>query len=61
VAREAKSGDKDKVAEETWLRELVSALGEGRPARTVPAAAAMAMRNLEPLTSKPVLYLANVA
>jgi len=51
VAREAKSGDKDKVAEETWLRELVSALGEGRPARTVPApaAAAMAMRNLEPL------------
>ena len=62
VAREAKSGDKDKVAEEGWLRELVSALGEGRPARTVPvpAGAPMAMQNLQPLSAKPVLYLANV-
>ena len=35
---------------------------EGRPARTVPvpAAAPDALRNLPPLTSKPVLYLANV-
>ena len=31
VAREAKSMAKDKVAEEAWLRELVAALGEGRP------------------------------
>ena len=62
VAREAKGGDKAKVAEEGWLRELVAALGEGRPARTVPvpAAAPDALRNLSPLTSKPVLYLANV-
>jgi len=63
VRREAKSQDKEKVAEEAWLRELVSALGEGRPARTVPpsAAAPAAMRNLNPLSAKPVLYLANVA
>ncbi len=62
VAREAKSLDKAKVAEEAWLRELVAALGEGRPARTVPppAAAPDALRSLQPLTSKPVLYLANV-
>ncbi|HEX5911331.1 MAG TPA: GTPase, partial [Thermoleophilaceae bacterium] len=62
VAREAKGGDKAKVAEEGWLRELVAALGEGKPARTVPvpAAAPDALRNLAPLTSKPVLYLANV-
>ncbi|HYI37839.1 MAG TPA: GTPase, partial [Thermoleophilaceae bacterium] len=40
VAREAKGGDKAKVAEEGWLRELVAALGEGRPARTVPVPAA---------------------
>ena len=54
--------EKPKVAEEVWLRELVAALSEGRPARTVPppAAAPDAMRNLQPLTSKPVLYLANV-
>ena len=31
MAREAKGGDKAKVAEEGWLRELVAALGEGRP------------------------------
>ncbi len=62
VAREAKSGDKEKVAEEAWLRDLVVALGEGRPARSVPVpdAAPGALRNLSPLTSKPVLYLANV-
>ena len=62
VAREAKSMDKAKVAEEAWLGELVGALSEGRPARTVPppAAAPDAMRSLQPLTSKPVLYLANV-
>ncbi len=62
VRREAKSLDKAKVAEEAWLRELVAALGEGRPARSVPVpeAAPDAVRNLEPLTAKPVLYLANV-
>ena len=54
--------DKAKVAEEAWLRDLVAALSEGRPARAVPppAAAPDAMRSLQPLTSKPVLYLANV-
>jgi len=62
VAREAKSLDKPKLAEAAWLRELVEALGEGRPARSVPVpdAAPDAMRNLQPLTAKPVLYLANV-
>jgi GTP-binding protein YchF len=62
VVREARSGDKAKVAEEGWIRELVAALQEGRPARTVPPpeAAPDALRNLSPLTSKPVLYVANV-
>ncbi len=62
VAREAKSRDKAKVAEEGWLRELVAALGEGRPALSVPVpdGAPDALRNLQPLTAKPVLYLANV-
>jgi len=62
VAREARSLDKAKVAEAGWLRELVAALGEGRPARSVPVpeAAPDAMRNIQPLTAKPVLYLANV-
>ena len=63
VGREAKSGEAEKVAEATWLRELVAALGEGRPARSVPPpdAAPEALRKLGPLTAKPVLYVANVA
>ncbi len=62
VGREAKSGAKDKMAEAAWLRDLVTALGEGRPARSVPPpdAAPDAIRSLSPLTAKPVLYLANV-
>jgi GTP-binding protein YchF len=62
VIREARGGDKAKIAEEQWLRALVDALGEGRPARSVlpPEGAPDALRNLSPLTSKPVLYLANV-
>ena len=63
VARDAKSLDRERLAEEAWLQELVSALGAGRTARTVPvpAAAPDALRSLRPLTAKPVLYLANVA
>jgi GTP-binding protein YchF len=62
VARTAKSGERALVAEVAWLRDLVEALQAGRPARTVPppADAPDAMRNLQPLTSKPVLYVANV-
>src|SRR5438874_8905472 len=62
VARTAKSGERSAVAEVEWLRELIEALSAGRPARTVPppADAPGAMRALQPLTSKPVLYVANV-
>jgi ribosome-binding ATPase len=62
VSRQAKVGDRAVIAEEAWLRELTAALQEGRPARTVPppADAPDAMRLLQPLTAKPVLYVANV-
>jgi GTP-binding protein YchF len=62
VVRQARSGDKVAIAEEAWLRQLIDALQAGRPARTVPvpAAAPNAMRDLSPLTGKPVLYVANV-
>ena len=62
VAREAKSHEKEKVAEEAWLRQVVAALGEGRPVGSVPppADAPNALRLLSPLTVKPVLYVANV-
>jgi GTP-binding protein YchF len=62
VSKQAKSLDKALVAEEHWLRELVRGLGEGRPARDFPppAEAPDALRSLQPLTAKPVLYVANV-
>ncbi|TML08375.1 MAG: redox-regulated ATPase YchF [Actinobacteria bacterium] len=62
VVRQARGGDKAAIAEEAWLGEVVEALQSGRPARTVavPEAAPNAMRDLSPLTAKPVLFVANV-
>jgi ribosome-binding ATPase len=62
VARQARGGDRTAVAEEAWLREVIGALQEGRPARTVavPEDAPNAARDLGSLTVKPVLFVANV-
>jgi GTP-binding protein YchF len=62
VSKQAKSLEKALVAEEAWLRELVAGLQAGRPAREFPAPADApdALRSLQPLTAKPVLYVANV-
>jgi GTP-binding protein YchF len=62
VVRDARSGDRAAVAEEAWLRQIIEALQAGRPARTVPVPqdAPEALRNLSPLTGKPVLFVANV-
>jgi GTP-binding protein YchF len=62
VLRVARGGDKEATAEEAWLRAVVAALQEGRSVRSVPVpdAAPDALRNLNPLTSKPVLFVANV-
>jgi GTP-binding protein YchF len=62
VAKTARSLDKSAIAEEAWLREVIAALQAGKPARTVPPPdeAPNAMRDLGPLTAKPVLFVANV-
>jgi GTP-binding protein YchF len=62
VAKQARGGDRVAVAEEAWLREAIAALQSGRPARTVPLPeeAPNAARDLGSLTSKPVLFVANV-
>jgi len=62
VAKQAKSGDKEAIAEHEWLQAVHEALAAGRPARSVPVpeAAPDAARNLQALTSKPILYVANV-
>jgi GTP-binding protein YchF len=62
VVRTARSGDRAAIAEQAWLEQVIAALQAGRPARTVPVpeAAPDALRNLFPLTGKPVLFVANV-
>jgi hypothetical protein len=62
VVRAARGGDKAAIAEEAWLTQVIAALHEGKPARTVPPpeGAPNAMRDLSPLTAKPVLFVANV-
>lgn len=62
VAKQAKSLDQEAIAEEAWLKEVVAALEAGKPARIVPLPedAPMALKNLSPLTGKPVLFVANV-
>jgi len=62
VAKQARSHEAEAIAERDWLAAVVEALGTGRPARdvAVPEAAAGAPARLQALTSKPVLYVANV-
>jgi ribosome-binding ATPase len=62
VGKQARGGDRVAIAEEAWLREVIAALQAGRPARTVPVPeeAPNSARDLGSLTSKPVLFVANV-
>jgi ribosome-binding ATPase len=62
VTKQARSGERSAIAEREWLQAVVAALGAGRAVREVPvpAAAAGASVRLHALTSKPVLYVANV-
>jgi ribosome-binding ATPase len=62
VGKQAKAGDAEAVAEHAWLQAVFAALAEGKPARSVPVpdAAPHAARNLQGLTTKPILYVANV-
>ena len=62
VTKQARSGDAEAEAERGWLEAVMEALAAGRPVRSVPApdAAAEAPMRLQALTSKPMLYVANV-
>jgi GTP-binding protein YchF len=62
VTKQARGGDRQAQAEERWLTDVIAALQAGRPARAVPPPedAPGALRNLQPLTAKPVLLVANV-
>jgi GTP-binding protein YchF len=62
VGKQARGGDRVAIAEEAWLRAVIAELQAGNPARTVPLPeeAPNAARDLGSLTSKPVLFVANV-
>ena len=36
VVRQARSGDKEAIAEQAWIEAVIDALNHGKPARTVP-------------------------
>ena len=62
VQKKARGGDRDSVAAIAVMEPLVAALQAGRPARSaIPPGEAEAVRRLQLLTSKPVLYVCNVA
>ncbi len=63
ISRKVKGGDKEAAQQERLLKAAAEALEHGRPARSVKVDEddAKAWRMLQLLTSKPVLYVCNVA
>jgi GTP-binding protein YchF len=61
--KSARGGDKDAQAELAVLERVYAALGDGQPARSVELSdeERRLLRSFNLLTTKPVLYLANVA
>jgi GTP-binding protein YchF len=61
VVRAARGGDKAAIAEQAWLQELIAGYHEGRPARATPMPDEVdRSQTVQPLTAKPVLFVANV-
>jgi hypothetical protein len=62
VAKAVKAGSREALVEEQWLAQVIAALEEGQPARTVPVPddARAAAHALGLLTGKPILFVANV-
>ena len=59
--KRARGGDKESIASVAVMEPLVAALQEGKAARTaIPPGEEEAVKRLQLLTSKPVLYVCNV-
>ncbi len=59
--KRARGGDKESIAAVALMEPLVAALQDGKPARAaIPPGQEEAVRRLQLLTSKPVLYVCNV-
>src|SRR5579875_2869967 len=62
LQKKARGGDRDASAQVAVMEPLIAALQAGQPARSaIPPGEAEAVRRLQLLTSKPVLYVCNVA
>ncbi len=63
IVRKVRGGDKEAVQQERLMQAAKAVLEEGKPARTVEIEDedAKAWKNLQLLTTKPVLYVCNVA
>ncbi len=65
VARNAKGGDKDALAQKALLEQLIAHFTDGKPARSLMKNMSVeekaVIRGFHLLTSKPVMYIANVA
>lgn len=65
IVRVAKGGDKEAVAQKAMLEQLQILLSDGKPARTLlPTLSTeekLRLKQLQLLTSKPVMYIANVS
>ena len=62
LSRKVRGGDKDAIQQERLLKDALTALENGKPARSVSVDAedARAWKNLQLLTTKPILYVCNV-
>jgi GTP-binding protein YchF len=59
--KRARGGDKESISAVAIMEPLVAALQDGKPARTaIPPGEQEAVKRLQLLTSKPVLYVCNV-
>jgi GTP-binding protein YchF len=61
MGKRARGGDKEAAAQMALMEPILAVLQDGRPARTaIPKGQEEAVRRLQLLTSKPVLYVCNV-
>jgi GTP-binding protein YchF len=61
ATKKARGGDRDSIALVALMEPLIAALQEGKPARgAIPKGEEEAVRRLQLMTSKPVLYVCNV-
>jgi GTP-binding protein YchF len=61
LQKRARGGDRESAAQVALMEPILAALQDGKPARTaIPVGQEEAVRRLQLLTSKPVLYVCNV-